>query len=170
MRIETVDSIVIHAPREKVYALAQKVEEYGRYAPQYKKYEVVERDERHIVIRRWAKTILPFSWTSEGTFAPPHTIRFVQTDGRLRGMETLWQFEPVEEGTQVRIVHRFEVNIPLIARWVGYGFLYRFFIRPIAQALLRNLKADLETSADATSEGPRDLKEKGGPNHGTTVT
>lgn len=141
MAIETLDTIFIRAPQEKVYALAAQVENYGQFAPQYKDYTVLARDEGFVRIRRRAKTIMAFEWTSEGTFEPPHRILYRQVDGKLKGMITEWRFEPEGEGTRVSILHRFDFPIPFLGRWL----VYPFFIRPIAQSLLRNMKAYLES-------------------------
>jgi ribosome-associated toxin RatA of RatAB toxin-antitoxin module len=148
--IETVDTILIRAPCEKVYEVASRVEEYGRFAPQYREHTILAREERRVVIRRRAKTLFTFEWTSEGTFEPPHRIVYRQVDGKLRGMITEWRFEPVPEGTQVFIVHRFEFSPAVVGRWV----VYPLFIRPIAQSLLRNLKAHLEAAGEQGGENP----------------
>ena len=150
-RMMTVDEQRVRAPLEVVFRLAADVERWPEHLEHYRFVRFHERRRdgggtvemsanRPFGIANW-----PTWWTSlmsvtqAGSAVPP-SIRFRHVRGITSGMDVEWTFEPVDEGTLVRIVHVW--NGPpwaLIGEVAARGVIGPVFVHGIASRTLAGL-------------------------------
>ncbi|MCK5535030.1 SRPBCC family protein [bacterium] len=134
------NSIIINADLEKIYQLAQAVEKYPEFIPEYKESKIIGRENGKIIIARAALINQHLMrWKSKVWFSPNKSIEFEQIEGKLKGMQVKWTFEQIPGGTKVTILHLFKLNIPLIG-W----FLEKLVARPRIEKTARNVLISLK--------------------------
>lgn len=81
-----------------------------------------------------------FEWTERETFDDQEcAIHYEQTEGDLKSMAGDWTFEPVEDGTEVRLTCQFEFGMPVLAK----------MLNPLAKMVVRdNLQSMLDALQD----------------------
>jgi ribosome-associated toxin RatA of RatAB toxin-antitoxin module len=130
------NSILIRAPREKVFAITSNLELWPKLLPHYRWIRVLERNGNSLIVQMAARRgWLPIRWTSRFE-AVDGELRFHHLKALTRGMDVRWTFTPTDEGVRVQISH--ELN-----RWYAH-LLARFFIEPVATRTLATFKAHLE--------------------------
>ncbi len=147
----TTDSILIRAPRERVFALAAAVEEWPRILPHSRSVTVLEGDQRRRLVamhcvRPFGALNFPCRWRATQELAPDEgSIRFTHVAGPTRGMEVEWKLEETPEGVRTSIHHELASRIPLYAE----GIVGPVFIRNIAGRTLATIKAIAEREVAA---------------------
>jgi ribosome-associated toxin RatA of RatAB toxin-antitoxin module len=140
------NSIIMHAPRSKIFDTAANLELWPRILPHYRYVHYLERGPtRNVVIMAARRSGIPVSWTSEQIIDHEKLeIRFHHLKAFTRGMRVVWTFTETPAGVLVEIVHdlsfRFGVLAPVAEAMIG-----NFFIHHIASRTLRCMKAYVES-------------------------
>lgn len=142
------DSILIRKKLQDVYKVARDVENQHKFIPGYSPAKILERkDNSNMTIERTAVVDGKImNWKSTAEFVTDDAIRFVQIEGALKGMKIDWKFRESGEGTEVEIVHDFNLNIPLVG-WLAERFVARPKIEKITRNVLAGLKSRMEEYA-----------------------
>jgi aromatase len=146
---ETRNEIVIAAPARRIYDLAVATERWPEFLPHYRYVRVLEeRAEGRVVEMAALRDFIPIRWVAEQISDPKGpSIRFRHLRGWTRGMDVVWRFEPLEEGTRVTIEHRLAFIFPFAAEWLGRNVVSRFFIENVASKTLARMKVLAEAQA-----------------------
>ncbi len=148
--VHTATSIVMRAPRERIFETAANLADWPRILPHYRFIRYLERgtpgaaEERNVVVMAASRDGIPISWTSEQIIdRPRQEVRFTHLKAFTKGMYVVWKLTDIPEGVRVEILHdlrfRFAPLAPLADRIIG-----GFFIDNIANKTLRCMKAHLE--------------------------
>jgi ribosome-associated toxin RatA of RatAB toxin-antitoxin module len=149
----------VHAPLDRIFALAADVERWPALLPHYRYVRFIERRadgggivemsaNRPFGLLRW-----PTWWRSTmrirrpgGTDSP--SVRFTHIGGATRGMEVEWSFHAVGESTHVRIVHVWDgPPIPMVGGAAATLVIGPVFVHGIASRTLEGLAAAAERAA-----------------------
>ncbi|MBI4277955.1 MAG: SRPBCC family protein [Armatimonadetes bacterium] len=139
-------SVVIHAPLDRVYALAKQVETFPEFMPDLESVRILERVDGNTV-SEWVGVIKGrrVRWVEEDRWDDGHhRCEFRQRDGDFDLYEGVWTFEAVPGGTRTSITVDYELNIPLIGTLLR-GLL-RTMMRENCERMLQALKKQLEGS------------------------
>jgi hypothetical protein len=166
-RMETVDEQVVRAPLAMMLRIAADVERWPDHLRHYRYVRfrsrrsdgggVVEMSaNRPFGVAGW-----PTWWLSEMAVLQPGeeggpSIRFRHIGGITKGMAVEWQFAPVADGVQVRIVHVWDgPRWPLIGGIAATLVIGPIFIHGIASRTLAGLASAAERvgAADNEAEG-----------------
>lgn len=139
------DSIIINKPVEEVYKICCDVENHPKFIPSFKKCEIIEKTENHILVKRTAEINgKSHSWLGSITFTKENTgYQFEQVDGPLKGMTGEWIFERVPEGTRLTITHNLNFRTPIIGKLMELYAANRF-VSKSAKNTLESLKKNIE--------------------------
>ncbi len=149
--MNSITSITIQAPYERIFPLASNVEDWGRILPHYRYVRVLKRGRSRRLLRMSAwRDFIPVTWTAvvtviEGKEGIPGTIVFHHTRGLVRGMDVAWTFEPRPEhgDVVVRITHHLH-RPPMPVRLLGKKgidlIVGKLFIEYIAGKTLKRIK------------------------------
>jgi ribosome-associated toxin RatA of RatAB toxin-antitoxin module len=144
--MKTIDEQLVHAPLDRIYALATDVERWPALLPHYRyvrfrKTGIVEMSAN----RPFGPANWPTWWVSEMNARVDVGIRYRHIEGITAGMDVLWSFEPRGDGTHVRIVHEWDgPRWPLISRLAAQGVIGPVFVHGIASRTLAGLAAVAE--------------------------
>jgi ribosome-associated toxin RatA of RatAB toxin-antitoxin module len=123
--------------------------------PHYRKVEFIGNDGARDIVRMAAtRDGIPISWVSayEADEAALE-LRFEHLRKWTRGMQVVWTFAPMRNGTRVEIVHDLIFRIPGL-RWLAEPIIGRFFIENIAGKTLQHFKRIVENGGSPpTREG-----------------
>ena len=168
-RMTTVDEHRMRAPLAVAFDLAADVERWPAHLTHYR---FVRFHERRIdggglvemsANRPFGAAAWPTWWTSLMSVARPSSsvtpvtpvapsIRFRHVRGITAGMEVEWTFEPVPDGTLVRIVHVWNgPEWPLIGELAARGVIGPVFVHGIASRTLAGLARAAERTATGAS-------------------
>jgi ribosome-associated toxin RatA of RatAB toxin-antitoxin module len=139
------NSIVMHAPKERIFETAANLEAWPRFLPHYRYIHYYERGPERNVVKMAAKRDgLPIAWVSEQIIdRQAWQVRFRHLKAWTKGMEVVWTFEEQERGVLVTILHDLHFRIPVLAP-LAEPIIGGFFIGPIASRTLAHMKAHLE--------------------------
>ena len=91
---------------------------------------------------------IPIHWTSEQEIdREKMEIRFHHLKAFTKGMRVIWTFTPMQEGTEVRIVHDLHSNVPVLGKLIVEPIVGQFFIHFIANETLKQMKAFVEKTS-----------------------
>ncbi|MGI8546548.1 MAG: SRPBCC family protein [Gemmatimonadaceae bacterium] len=146
-RMRTLDDRIVLAPVETIFALARDVTAWPRYLPHYRfvRYDEREPDGSGIVEmsanRPFGAVDWPTRWLSTMQVHPRvPTIRFRHIGGITTGMDVEWSFQPVPEGTHVRILHVWNgPRWPLVGDLAARSVIGPVFVHGIASRTLAGL-------------------------------
>ena len=138
------NEIFVHASPARVYRYASDTERWPKYLPHYRYVHVLERaGERRVVEMAARRSGIPVRWRAEQTNDPlTPSIAFRHLGGWTKGMDVVWNFDPVEGGTRVSIDHRAALGFPM--NWI----VGKFFIDHVATRTLQRMK-ELAEGSDA---------------------
>lgn len=137
-----VNEITIAAPAATIYRLASATERWPEILPHYRSVRVLARNgaTRTVAMAAW-RDLLPISWVAEQTDDPQTpAIRFRHVRGWTRGMDVVWRFAPVADGTRVRIEHVLDFQFPVARDWLGEHVVGGFFVDDVARKTLARMK------------------------------
>lgn len=139
----------VRAPYERVFELAAAIERWPKILPHYRYVRPLPADDgvRHFAMgaRRGA---IPVRWSAVQRPLPDdRRIEFTHTGGVTRGMEVAWRFEPQDDGWDVSIEHRLDLDWPLIGGFAAEHVIGPQFIDAIAGRTLRTIKGLAEATA-----------------------
>lgn len=134
--------IHMHAPLERIFALAADVERWPQRLPHYR---YVRRLPATNGERRFAmgarRGPIPVRWEAIQRARPEDgVIEFVHTGGVTRGMEVAWRLRPEGDAVEVSIEHRLDLRWPLIGGLVARRIIGPQFVEAIAGRTLRRVK------------------------------
>lgn len=136
-------SIDIRAPATVVYGYAQDVARWPEILPHYRFVEVLREAPGERLVRMAARRDwIPVSWIALQRLDPATPrIEFTHTRGWTSGMEVAWEFEPINGGTRVSIVHDLNfTKVPVVGDWIGRKIIGDFFVCAIAGKTLERMK------------------------------
>ena len=140
------NSIIMQAPRAKVFETAADLENWPNILPHYRYIKYLKRDgDRNIVIMAATRSGIPISWQSEQIIDREKIeVRFHHLRAFTKGMCVVWTFREGPAGVLVEIAHdlnfRFRALAPIAEPIIG-----DFFIGHVANRTLRCMKAYLES-------------------------
>jgi hypothetical protein len=131
----------MHAPFERVFALAADVERWPELLPHYRYVRrLPDTAERHFEMGA-RRGPIPVRWRAiQRPLPAERRIEFVHTGGVTRGMEVAWRFEERGDGLDVSIEHELELAWPLIGGFAASRVIGPQFIEAIAGRTLRRVK------------------------------
>jgi ribosome-associated toxin RatA of RatAB toxin-antitoxin module len=139
----------IHAPLERIFALAAEIERWPERLPHYR---YVRRVETGNGERRFAmgarRGPIPVRWEAiQRPLLAQRRIEFTHTGGVTRGMEVAWRFEPAGDGWNVSIEHQLQLNWPIVGGFAASRVIGPQFIDAIAGRTLKRVKALAEADS-----------------------
>ncbi len=149
----TLNRISIHAPIDRVFAVAADVERWPEFLLHYRRVRMLERTDAGGVVemaawRPFGPVRYPTWWISEMEVRPDlHSIRYRHIRGITRGMDVEWQLAPHDQTVEITIVHEWSgPPWPLIGRWAAQGIIGPIFIHAIASRTLTGVKRRAESA------------------------
>lgn len=151
--METVNSIQIDAPLERIVELAADIEQWPNILPHYRWVTLLDGGGDHKVVEMAARRDrFSVRWlaiqTIERDGATP-IIRYRHIGGVTKGMEVAWTFEPTDSGYHVTIDHELKLRWPVIGGVVGDRIIGPYFVGYIAGLTLATIKRLAEANATA---------------------
>jgi ribosome-associated toxin RatA of RatAB toxin-antitoxin module len=140
------NTITMRAPKERIFEAAANLELWPSFLPHYRYIHYFERGSNRNVVKMAAyRDFIPIAWVSEQIIDRDLLeVRFKHLTAWTKGMEVVWKFEQLAEGTRVSIVHDFRFRIPALAV-AAEPIIGGFFIDNIANKTLRCMKTHVET-------------------------
>lgn len=138
-------STVIHAPLDRVYALAKDVERFPEFMPDLKSVSVQERTATGTVTQ-WVGLVQgrKIRWVEEDEWDDTrHVCAFRQRSGDFNRYQGTWRFEGIPDGTRTSLEVDFELDIPLAGALLSN--LVKVLMRKNCESMLAALKGQLET-------------------------
>lgn len=149
----TVDTLLVRAPVEPVYAAARDVERWPEWLPHYRWVRFHEKHGQGGLVemaawRRFGPFLPPWPtwWMSDMTCEPDAPrIRYTHVRGMTRGMDVAWDFVPEPGGTRVTITHTWNgPTWPLIGAFAADAIIGPVFVHGIASRTLAGIAAQAE--------------------------
>ena len=143
--MHTGNSIIIHAPKTRIFETAANLELWPKILPHYRYIRYLERGpDRNLVVMAAVRAGFPISWTSEQIIDRDRCeIRFHHLKAWTKGMDVVWTFRETPAGVVVEILHDLRFRIPFLAPLVE-PIIGNGFVRPVATKTLSCMKAFLE--------------------------
>lgn len=143
--MHTGNSIIMHAPRMRIFETAANLELWPEILPHYRYITYLERGpKRNLVVMAATRSGIPIKWTSEQIIDRERVeVRFHHLKAFTKGMDVVWTFKETPAGVLVEIVHDLEFRVPALAP-VADQIVGNFFIHYVASQTLRHMKAHLE--------------------------
>ena len=140
-----VNSIVMCAPKQRVFETAANLEKWPTFLPHYRFIHYYERGpERNVVRMAARRDFIPISWVSEEIIDRSKLeVRFRHLKAWTKGMEVIWTFAETDEGIRVSIFHDLHFRIPALAP-LAEPIIGDFFIGHIANQTLKHMKTHVE--------------------------
>ena len=140
-----VNSILMRAPKERIFETAADLEKWPSFLPHYRFIHYYERGpERNVVRMAARRDFIPISWVSEEIIDRSKLeVRFKHLKAWTKGMEVVWTFAETDEGVRVSIIHDLRFRVPSLAP-LAEPIIGDFFIGHIANQTLKHMKAHLE--------------------------
>jgi ribosome-associated toxin RatA of RatAB toxin-antitoxin module len=144
-RMHQVNSIVMRAPKQRIFETAADLEKWPTFLPHYRFICYYERGaDRNIVRMAARRDFIPISWVSEEIIDRNKLeVRFRHLKAWTKGMEVIWTFVETNEGIRVSIVHDLHFRVPALAP-VAEPIIGDFFIGHIANQTLKHMKTHVE--------------------------
>ena len=143
------NSIIMCAPKMKVFEIAANLELWPRILPHYRYIRYLEQSpSRNIVVMAATRSGIPISWTSEQTIDRDRVeVRFRHLKAFTKGMRVVWTFQEMADDVLVEIKHDLAFRVktlePIADKIIG-----DFFIHHIANKTLRCMKSYVEANTD----------------------
>ena len=143
--MQTVNTILIHAPRERIVETVADLALWPAILPHYRYIRFHEQSPtRNIVKMAASRGGIPVSWVTEQRIdREGGRISFRHQRSWTKGLEVHWSFMETPAGVLVEVVHAWQFRWPVFS-WVFEPLIGRFFIRNLADKTLFCMKAYLE--------------------------
>lgn len=140
--ITTSNEVFIAASAHRIFELASATERWPQILPHYRSVKVLQERGTHRVVEMSAwRDLIPVRWVAQQwNDARRPGIRFRHIAGWTKGMDVEWQFEPLDGGTRVRIVHALDFQFPFARKFIARHVIGDFFVRNIAGKTLGRMK------------------------------
>ncbi len=148
---QVTSKVLINAPFDSVWTLAQNVEDFPRIMPDLDKVLVLEKDQTNPdstrVVTEWHARIKQFNrsivWTEEDHWnRETGECKFWQTKGDFNEYKGSWKFSPQGEQTELDLELHYVLEIPLI------GALMRTVIQKLMQANVDMMSGALKVEGE----------------------
>jgi ribosome-associated toxin RatA of RatAB toxin-antitoxin module len=146
--IRTENSILIHAPVDRIFEAAADLSGWPKILPHYRWIKYLEKSatENTVVMAAWrilprvGGIRIPVRWTSKQSVdREKNEIRFHHLNSWTKGMDVVWSFSQMPDGVRVRIRHDFASQIPILGILVE-PIVGNFFVHFIADETLHHMK------------------------------
>ncbi|MEO7933193.1 MAG: SRPBCC family protein [Chthoniobacterales bacterium] len=146
--MQTGNSILIRASKEKIFEAAADLSQWPRILPHYRYIDYIESaKDRHVVKMACYRTGIPISWMSEEVIDREKLqVRFHHLKAFTKGMNVVWTFTDTPDGVLVEIMHYLRFRIRWLAPIAGL-IIGNFFISYVAGQTLKHMKLHLENPA-----------------------
>ncbi len=143
--MHTGNSILMHAPRERIFETAANLELWPRILPHYRYIHFFEKTPtRNVVKMAASRSGIPIAWISEQIIDRDQCeVRFRHLKAFTKGMDVVWTFTETPEGVHVEIRHDLQFRVPALAP-LADKIIGGFFIENIANKTLHCMKRYLE--------------------------
>ena len=143
--------MLMHAPVDRIFALAAEVERWPERLPHYR---YVRRLPDPAGERRFAmgarRGPIPVRWEAIQRPSPEQrAIEFEHTGGLTRGMQVAWHLDETDDGVLVSIEHDLHLAWPLVGELAARAVIGPQFIEAIARRTLSRVKQLAEQGAEA---------------------
>ncbi len=145
--MRTENTIIMHSPIEKIFALAADVSRWPELLPHYRWVRTHWQDGDTAVVEMAARRSgIPVKWTSVQQLSRhQNTIFYKHIGGLTRGMWVEWRLEPVEDGTKVTIIHDLApLTVRLVRSSIGKWITGEVFVKHVADETLKHMKSAAE--------------------------
>ncbi|MGA9406473.1 MAG: SRPBCC family protein, partial [Bacteroidota bacterium] len=124
------NSIVIKAPRARIFEAAADLSRWPRMLPHYRWIRFIETSQhKNIVVMGAMRGWIPIQWTSEQEIDYDRgEVRFHHLKALTKGMVVVWTFKETNDGVEVKISHDLKPAIPLIGNFITESVIGDFFI------------------------------------------
>jgi ribosome-associated toxin RatA of RatAB toxin-antitoxin module len=145
--MHTATSIIIRAPKDKIFETAADLSRWPEILPHYRYIRYLSKSPtRNVVKMAASRSGIPIAWTSEQEIdRDACEVRFLHLRAFTRGMGVVWTFQETSAGVLVKIVHDLKFRIPALAP-LADKIIGNFFIDDVANKTLRAMKRHLESS------------------------
>lgn len=150
--MHTSESVLIDAPRDRIFEVTSRLENWTPMLPHYRFVNFLKRSEDELVntvhMACWCRGIIPISWRSIHEIKPDvMEVHFTHLKAFTKGMVVVWRYEATPEGpVKVSITHDLNFRVPWLA-WLAEPIISKGFIDPVAGKTLATFKAILENEA-----------------------
>ena len=146
--MHTANSIVMNAPKLRIFEVAANLEKWPTFLPHYRYIHYLERGANRNVVKMAARRgNIPVSWVSEEVIDPDkYEVRFRHLKAWTKGMEVVWSFVEQPSGVLVSIGHDLHFRIPPLSP-IAEPIIGGFFISYVANQTLKHMKAYVENLA-----------------------
>lgn len=146
--MHTGNSIIMHAPLERIFETAANLERWPEILPHYRYITYLERGAtRNLVVMAATRSGIPIAWTSEQIINRDRLeVHFRHLKAFTKGMRVVWTFKETNDGVLVEILHDLKFRVPALAP-IADPIIGGFFIHHIASETLRCMKKHLEAQA-----------------------
>lgn len=117
---QVTSKIVVNAPIEKVYNTAREIEKFPQFMPDVVEIKIEKRDEKETVSYWKAKVQVAslnkfIEWTERDEWDwEKKKCKFELVKGDYKEYSGKWEFNTVQDGTEMIMVIDFDLGIPLI--------------------------------------------------------
>ena len=147
--MHTGNSILVRAPKERIFETAANLELWPKILPHYRYIHYYEKSpERNLLKMAATRSGIPIAWTSEQIIdRDALEVRFLHLKAFTKGMKVVWTFKDTPDGVKVDILHDLKFRVPPLAP-LADKIIGEFFIQNIANKTLQCMKAYLEGTAN----------------------
>ena len=141
------NSILIKAPRSRIFEAAADLSQWPRILPHYRWIRYLEKSpHKNVVVMGARRGWIPIQWTSEQEIDDARCeVRFHHLKAFTKGMDVVWTFKETSDGVEVKISHDLKPTIPLFGPFITEWIIGDFFIHYVAGQTLHYMKIYLET-------------------------
>jgi len=148
--MRTSNSITIHGPLERIFALASDLPHWPDFLSHYRYNRFLSPMPWGGIVKMSAvRTGIPTTWISiykiDTEKCQLHFEHLRSALNATKGMIVVWHFTETPNGVQVEITHDLDLRWPLIGGFVGKYIVGLFFIHHIASRTLAGLKRKVES-------------------------
>lgn len=113
-------SVVIKNSIDKVYAIAEKIENFPEFMPHVKTSTIIKKkgNKREVEMSAVVNGINSH-WISASTTEKNKKITYKQVTGFCKVMGGEWTFTKVPEGTKITLIHNFDVGLSFVGKLLG---------------------------------------------------
>ena len=146
--MHTGNTIIMRAPKERIFETAANLELWPKILPHYRYIHYYEKSPtRNLVKMAATRSGIPIAWTSEQIIdREALEVRFLHLKAFTKGMEVVWTFKDTPDGVLVEILHDLKFRVPPLAP-IADKVIGEFFIQNIANKTLHCMKQYLENES-----------------------
>jgi ribosome-associated toxin RatA of RatAB toxin-antitoxin module len=138
-------SVIIKSSIDKVYNIAEKIEKFPEFMPHVKSSNIIKKqgNKREVEMTAVVNGIKSH-WISASTTEKNKKITYKQVKGVCKVMGGEWRFNKVPEGTNITLIHNFDVGFSIIGKLIG-EIIIKKWVDKYSRLTLSNIKAKAES-------------------------